>query len=650
METVSVAAGLTWYAGSVLPFASLWHTVMRVAALNALRPRELPYTAAFDRTARPNVFAPVDLLFNETKTCREDAISIPVLAKWLGEPEEAFAWAHLGCLPPDLRFVLTPGPRLCAECIACGYHSALFSVRLLEKCPIHGSVLHSRCVCGRSLDALMTAGMLARTGHCVCGRVALMPAETCRRPTLAMIEAAALQPVVAWLQALSRVGVPRFPDPDLSSRIQSRWLDHVRDWCDVHELGYPTCFMDHPKRADLRIVATTGAVARSSPAAGRRRARQPTAAERQWSDEFKYWHDTPAICAYRGMLRHLRRHVTRRADRFARGFLQHPDPLQMATTMRDFPAAKAAFAELVWCLRLESNVLWRRWPYRRIVRRPDGDRFCDIAVAQASPSLDRLGRVVQPESDWSAYQASRAMLLAQWREAQRLANQAVRDGVADWRQTPAEDEFRWSTVAVDGHIRFVCMEGQGLEDWTLPLPNKARRRHEHDAQLLRRLLGIKDSCSGVCLTRDEGGEWQVVDALPPLHARVDRHRLLGMGRERPRFWLYEAVGGFVARACDVKVQALASSPGDAIEGLRQAMSRYKRSYPVERRVQNNRPEESQSSHDRTDRNYEGLIHWTLQDFGFQRGADLFWKAADAKLRQRQKAEVVHTQAVARTHL
>lgn len=36
--------GLPWHAGGVLPYASLWHTVLRACALNALHPRDLPST------------------------------------------------------------------------------------------------------------------------------------------------------------------------------------------------------------------------------------------------------------------------------------------------------------------------------------------------------------------------------------------------------------------------------------------------------------------------------------------------------------------------------------------------------------------------------------------------------------------------------
>ncbi|SPS02546.1 hypothetical protein CBM2634_U150008 [Cupriavidus taiwanensis] len=114
---------LTWHVGSVLPYASLWHTVLRACALNALHPHELPC-----RGAHPA--ATVELLE------RAGSVDIAAFARWLGEPPEAFRWSTLGVLPSWLSAALAvPWPRLCFACLAAGYHTALFSIALLDACP-----------------------------------------------------------------------------------------------------------------------------------------------------------------------------------------------------------------------------------------------------------------------------------------------------------------------------------------------------------------------------------------------------------------------------------------------------------------------------------------------------------------------------------
>lgn len=630
MQRASSVDGLTWHQGSVLPFASLWHTVMRAAVLNALRVRELPYalTASGAKVA-PELLA-IDLVFNESDRIRRAAIAVPTLAKWLGEAEGAFVWSHLGGVMPDLRFVLAPGLRWCPECLAGGYHSVLFSVRLLEDCPIHGCRLLDACPCGRPLESQLSAGLLARGGACECGNFALLTQATCRRPTMPREDTAALQPVVDWLEKLSHVGMPRFNDATAHRAGESRWFEQVRDWCDLLDLGYPNCFVDRPRHASLRTVVTLGTPARPSPASERRRSRQGGAHEDHWPEPDGYWYENPATWAYRGWLRYLRRHVAREAESFARAFLEKPDPLEMAQAMSQSPTAKVAFAEMVLCLRLEREVLSRRWPYRRMVQRTDGRLICCIEVARASPALDGQGQVVEPLSSWSEYQACRSLLLSHWREAQRLAEQAVRTGLADWRSTAAADEHGWSTLAgVDG-IRFASLELQAAHDWALPLPDKVGRAAAYHQGMVRRLQDIKDACRGPILTRRPNGEWAVVESLPPSRARVDSLRLLGVGSHRPKFWLYQTDGGFVARACQFRLQALADRPAEAIEGLRQIFLRYAQRYPIRQDVPaSTRLGSRQRARDKQRADYEHAIYWVRQDMGFWRGAEFFLRAAKA---------------------
>ncbi len=124
---------LTWHAGSILPFTSLWHIVHRLAALNALRCQELPFAADVGciapRTRHYN------LLFNEPRFSGghspAEALSVNTLAALLGESREVFTWSHLGWIPRSSRCLLHPFVRLCPTCLAAGYHSALFSFRLL---------------------------------------------------------------------------------------------------------------------------------------------------------------------------------------------------------------------------------------------------------------------------------------------------------------------------------------------------------------------------------------------------------------------------------------------------------------------------------------------------------------------------------------
>jgi len=123
------ATRLTWYPGSIPPYASLWHTILRVAALNCLRSGELPdWPATLSATGqRQRSLYPL----HNTRA----VVSTDVLASALGETPAVFAWSHFGTLAPWLRFVVTPGFRLCLPCLEAGLPLGAVLLAPLERLP-----------------------------------------------------------------------------------------------------------------------------------------------------------------------------------------------------------------------------------------------------------------------------------------------------------------------------------------------------------------------------------------------------------------------------------------------------------------------------------------------------------------------------------
>lgn len=87
---------LTWYRGSIRPYASLWITLIRLGRLNRMRLCDLP-----DRPQSPyGIQNPRQTwypLFNNY-----NHIDTEKLAHALGEPPQAFNWSHLGHISPWL--------------------------------------------------------------------------------------------------------------------------------------------------------------------------------------------------------------------------------------------------------------------------------------------------------------------------------------------------------------------------------------------------------------------------------------------------------------------------------------------------------------------------------------------------------------------
>lgn len=195
------------------------------------------------------------------------------------------------------------------------------------------------------------------------------------------------------------------------------------------------------RQGNLRVASTTS---RASESPNRRLGSGLTAVQ-EHRRPGAYWDADPATLAYRGMQRHLRRHVARGADRFGREFQSNPDPIRIAERMRTSPAAKAAFAKMLWCERLEPHVMQRRWPYRSADNRPGGEYVGHVEVPHDFRRLDS-GQAWQ----WTEYQACRCLMVSCWRAAQQLADAAVDAGIADWRRSHADDGLRWSSVRLEG--------------------------------------------------------------------------------------------------------------------------------------------------------------------------------------------------------
>ncbi|MEO6321037.1 MAG: hypothetical protein ABIR56_10165 [Polaromonas sp.] len=282
-------ARLTWYPGSILPYASLWHTVLRVAALNGLRSGELPdWPTTLSATGqRQRSLYP---LHNAKAAVNTDA-----LASALGEAPAVFRGSHFGLLAPWLRFVVTPGFRLCLPCLEEGYHSALFSLRLLNICPIHGTPLLAQCHCGRPFKDRLSPADLLRAGSCACYRLAYFTPEACRCPVMPARLTRVFDPVIDWLEQLSGLIRPApWREEYARSGDNPVWLSLLFEWSESLGLAYPTCFAK-PVQATPRILTVDA----SAPLLGANTFAASLPMEIPVRSS--YWTDSPATWTYRAM-------------------------------------------------------------------------------------------------------------------------------------------------------------------------------------------------------------------------------------------------------------------------------------------------------------------------------------------------------------
>jgi len=145
---------LTWHRHSILPYASLWHTLHRACELNGLALRELrTWVSAWDFTE---------------KSGPTYGIVRDQLAAVLGESPEVFRWSTIDDAPVWLRAALfSPHGKVCPQCLAAGYHSDLFSLRGAAMLP---NPQRTECCCGRPFLLSLTSPD-GPPGSCPCNRL-----------------------------------------------------------------------------------------------------------------------------------------------------------------------------------------------------------------------------------------------------------------------------------------------------------------------------------------------------------------------------------------------------------------------------------------------------------------------------------------------
>jgi hypothetical protein len=557
---MNATARLTWYPGTVLPYASLWHTLRRVAALNRLQLIDLRRLALGARAWRSPL---PDLLHNEG-----DAIDTQALERLLGETPQALAWSHVGQAAPWMRLLFTPGLRICPACLAAGYHSALLSLRLLGACPIHGLPLRSHCHCGRGFSARFAAQDWLCAGSCPCGALAFFTPQTCRRPTLRACATTALEPVVRWLQQCAAVLTLRQPDAADQQGDDATWSRCAAQWCRALGIDYPACFLQPPGQAAYTAVVWHR---RPSPAMASTRSASPpqprTSAQ------------TADVVVYRAMARHLRRHVVGRSERWVARFRQSGNLLDIARLLAGQPRAVLSLAEVLWARQVEENVEQRRWPYRSVAG-PDPIwlRRERLVLDHASQSRPACARLDDSSRQWLEYHAAALTLSTLWGQALSRAVMAARTGVADWGLNCCGlSQLCAGAAAIDpdGRLRFVAIAASGTVMRVPPRPDKAQRRRAATEEPLNRLLR---ACQGPCMTWSARDGWRVAPSRIPGDGAFRRHRLLGIAAVRPHFWLFTAGGDIVARHCTVAMQALGGTPRQAIEALRAGVRHHVRLY------------------------------------------------------------------------
>jgi len=590
---------LTWYRGTILPFASLWQTLHRIGALNA--PSLSEFCAAIGVTRGSIDLA--DVLINKG-FWGPDKSRVMDLAKVggaLGEDTKHFRMSDLSHLADWVQEFFAPHIRWCPQCADKGYHSALMSLRSLARCPIHQCPLSDACVCGEQLqpngkDALVHPGCCP---HC---QTAIFSLKQMRRPTLKAAEARLFEPVADWIEAASQ----RVVAPDFSAQWRSRmpadwWHRHAIKWSELLKMPVPAEMTPGDPVTNFELTRqwiagrapnqslTIGGpfsadklIKSSGPVPTVRELPEHNVRLLSLGPRVSRLSRTAVMSA---MDRYIRRHVVGGQHRWRIRFAMQCDALFIHQQIAANPVALNAWIAMLWTMQIDRSMSLRathdpstyrgQYPYSY----GSATTVRGVELNRARPIDDSIG---SEDYGWISSHAMGTALLSLWSEVSRLARQMAKTGDVYWGAQIVDLEGLYHWVAVRGAGRRLQFANARPGDYGLhPLPRREKhvRQGQGIANAEGRLTALLRECAGTTLRFDEADGWSMRPAsrpLDPTHSRPPKkHRLLGVAG-RPEFYIFDGQepGTVVVRLRHIAIETCAPTAAEAIGLLRRAVSIY----------------------------------------------------------------------------
>lgn len=606
---------LTWYPGTILPYASLWHTLLRATWLNDLRSGDIR-----------------QLYMSRESTCDERAVrEAKVLASALGEPMRALSkFAVLEQFPAGLcRTCMVMQLRWCPACIAAGFHTLLGNIRLVSRCPIHALPLVEECPKCREQFKIRFDGLTVRQWRCRCGYTQFLAPREARYPSIPALETRAWTPVAQWVKHIGSVlhspSFERLLPPHIQLALTARW-------CHDNAIDYPDCFDDEsvlwrdPDEAKYWSIyrASSGCLQDVRPPM-RQNAEHP-------------WSESDQATVYKSMGRHLRRHGLANPDRLIRILMRTFDPAVFAITMAKRPKARVAFTEMLWARQLEPRAITRRWPNRPNEHEFD---FGTPSIRKTRIELhDSVGNtfnfgaphISDPARRWISQHATALEARQAWARAIRQTDRSIAEGWADWS---IQDESIGSTFFSDCVVWFSRPRGKRTQfvgyvrnadtaRFMVGLPTKQQRREVWDMARREGKKWANDLAKQSCLDWSLREGWRVETGARPTDDDVRQVALLRTGQPTD-CWIFKSQNLFVARVVNGLIQAKGHTARDALCGLRRAVMQYRQTYEANYAIRTASPSALQAVSPAL-ADATRCAQWHVMQMRGQ-GTERFWSAA-----------------------
>lgn len=570
---------LTWYPGTIRPYESLWHILLRATWLNNLRAGDI--RQLYVKRKSPHWHDVCDV-----KNARLVGLA-------LGEPFRAFSkFAVWDQFPYGVRTTLMSDQlRWCPVCIETGFHTLLGGIQLVSRCPIHDSVLVNTCPeCNVGFSGGVR-GLAVRNQLCRCGRTRLLAKNMDWNPAVSAKEADAWAPVAKWVKQVGDVAVSEsFKRVLLGSTKFALFLR----WCHDSGIKSPACFTDESTFWHDPAESKYWSIYRAS-SGNLKDVKTPV----QHSEHFLPVSNEPSSqsTVYRAIGRYIRRHGCANPDGKIKTLMSTLDPAVFAITMANNPKTRVAFTEMLWARQMEPWAVYRRWP-----NRPSEPGFALTSARDIKTQIDLHHKVGQTRfgssfsmsrqvCSWVEQHATGIEAHQVWGRATRQTTKSIADGWADWSN---DQNYFESNADADAAVWFCRPKGTRVEFFgyvrnkhQLPflsfIPVKQQRGEAMAAVLCNRKESVEAHSKRPCLTWSQRGSWQVENGAIPDDDDVRRVALLHTGQPTD-CWIFKSQGVFFARVINGTIQASGATAKEVLCGLRSAVMHYRKTYDANHAV------------------------------------------------------------------
>lgn len=566
---------VTWCRGSTPPYSSLWIVVRRLIYLNHL-PR-----AAFKSDFRD------DGKTNTERTLVLEGVRVTRLARVLGESEEALRYGSIQSFPLVVRPLLGR-QRVCRQCLAGGFHTVLFHLDGLQRCPLHNEDLESYVCCNSSLHwGGFSSGLFQAAASCrQCARP-YFDLKRALRPAKCFARDDALKEIATWLSHIGTRYWLGLSEVAPNKRVEATKA-HLAMWGESPELPTPPRWWDTWTSTVRRTrLVRFGGHLSAQPQAFRN---MPVSLQTD-----PYSPDRSANTTFKCIRRRIVRHCIPGCRQLLAEFIRMRDVEGIFNLVKSSRFGPDAWAFYLWWQSCTKNIAFGSFYQRSWFTPPYGvteTRVLRPIGIDSAPTLYENPGARMWHEQWLLCSS----LLILWHQAKLHVQLLETAEDIAWGRGVVDGPIPVAWAASIGQVGELVLSLDAPFESVLIRPivaDKPARSEAHKNAVATKRERIRNSCSTQALQYlgiNDG--WSTSAALLPAdetELKVHRMKIAG---QKLRFVLFRAPGlngeqpVYAARVIERPLMAMGESTREAVTNLKSAMRQMVRSAPARQPLSN----------------------------------------------------------------